>query len=46
MKVVIIEDEKLSAELLSRLLQKIDSQIEITAILDSVKKCAILSRRT
>jgi len=40
MKVVIIEDEKLSAELLSRLLQKIDSQIEITAILDSVKKSA------
>lgn len=38
MKVVIIEDEKLSADLLQRLLIKLDDQIEIVALIDSVKK--------
>jgi two-component SAPR family response regulator len=38
MKVVIIEDEKLSAELLQRLLIKLDDQIEVVALIDSVKK--------
>lgn len=38
MKVIIIEDEKLSAELLSRLLARIDPAIEILAVLDSVKR--------
>lgn len=38
MKVIIIEDEKLSAEHLGNLLTKIDSTIEILAVVDSVKK--------
>lgn len=38
MKVIIIEDEKLSAELLSRLIAKIDPAIEILTVLDSVKR--------
>jgi DNA-binding LytR/AlgR family response regulator len=39
MKAIIIEDEKLSAEHLTRLLKKLDSPIEIIARFDSVKKC-------
>jgi DNA-binding LytR/AlgR family response regulator len=38
MKAIIIEDEKLSAEHLARLLKKIDDSIEIIATFDSVKK--------
>ncbi len=38
MKAIIIEDEKLSAEHLQRLLKKIDSSIEIITSIDSVKK--------
>lgn len=38
MKVVIIEDEKLSAEHLVNLLKKVDSSITIIATFDSVKK--------
>jgi DNA-binding LytR/AlgR family response regulator len=38
MKVIIIEDEKLSAEHLIRLLQRIDSGMEITHQFDSVKQ--------
>jgi DNA-binding LytR/AlgR family response regulator len=38
MKVVIIEDEKLSAEHLQMMLKKIDAQIEIIAVIDSVRK--------
>lgn len=38
MKAIIIEDEKLSAEHLEHLLKKIDPGIEVTAIVDSVKK--------
>ncbi len=37
MKVIIIEDEKLSAEHLSNLLNKIDSDIEVIEIFDAVK---------
>lgn len=37
MKVIIIEDEQLSAEHLVRLLQKIDSSIQVIAQLDSVE---------
>ena len=37
MKVVIIEDEKLSAEHLCLLLQRIDSGIEVVQYLDTVK---------
>ena len=37
MKVVIIEDEKLSAEHLTVLLQKIDVSIEVTHYFDSIK---------
>jgi DNA-binding LytR/AlgR family response regulator len=37
MKVVIVEDEKLSAEHLSLLLQRIDSSIEVVRCLDTVK---------
>jgi DNA-binding LytR/AlgR family response regulator len=42
MKVIIIEDEKLSAEHLQNTLQKIDKQIEIVTIIDSVKQCIAL----
>lgn len=38
MKAIIIEDEKLSAEHLARLLKKVDDSIEIIATFDSVKK--------
>ena len=38
MKVVIIEDEKLSADYLSTLLQRIDPSIEVIQTIDSVKK--------
>ena len=38
MKVIIIEDEKLSGEHLANLLKRLDSQIEIMGIYDSVKK--------
>jgi len=38
MKAIIIEDEKLSAEHLITLLKKVDGEIEIVAIYDSVKK--------
>lgn len=38
MKTIIIEDEKLSAEYLSNMLQRIDPEIEIIATFDSVKK--------
>jgi DNA-binding LytR/AlgR family response regulator len=37
MKAIIIEDEKLSAEHLSNLLKKVDRQINVTGIYDSVK---------
>jgi DNA-binding LytR/AlgR family response regulator len=37
MKVVIVEDEKLSAEHLSLVLQKIDSNIEVIAYFDTIK---------
>lgn len=37
MKIIVIEDEKLSAELLCNLLKKIDSNIEVIDIYDSVK---------
>ncbi len=37
MKVIIIEDEQLAARRLVRLLQEYDSQIEVTAILESVE---------
>ena len=37
MKVIIIEDEKLSAEHLTVLLQKIDDSIEVTHYFDSIK---------
>ena len=40
MKVIIIEDELLSADLLVRMLHKIDMSIEIVAVLDSVKAAA------
>lgn len=47
MKVIIIEDEKLSAEHLGNLLTKIDSTIEILAEVDSVKKSiALFSKGT
>lgn len=38
MKVIIIEDEKLSAEYLGNLLKRIDASIEVVATFDSVKK--------
>ena len=38
MKVIIIEDEKLSAEYLGNLLKRIDASIEVVAMFDSVKK--------
>jgi DNA-binding LytR/AlgR family response regulator len=38
MKAIIIEDEKLSAELLTNLLKRIDASINVIAIYDSVKK--------
>lgn len=38
MKVIIIEDEKLSAEHLHLLLQKIDPKIEVIQYLDAVKR--------
>jgi DNA-binding LytR/AlgR family response regulator len=38
MKVIIIEDESLSAEYLENLLKKIDSAIEVISVIDSVKK--------
>lgn len=38
MKVIIIEDEKLSAEHLENLLKRIDESIEVAGIFDSVKK--------
>lgn len=38
MKVIIIEDEKLSAEYLGNLLKRIDVSIEVVAMFDSVKK--------
>lgn len=41
MKAIIIEDEKLSAEHLIRLLNKIDNTIEIIAFFESVKKSVI-----
>ena len=37
MKVAIVEDEKLSAEHLTMLLQRIDSSIEVVQYLDTVK---------
>ena len=37
MKVVIVEDEKLSAEHLSLLLHRIDNTIQVVHYLDSVK---------
>lgn len=37
MKVVIVEDEKLTAEHLTKLLQKIDNSIEVVQYLDTVK---------
>lgn len=41
MKVAIIEDEKLSAEHLAGMLQKIDEDIEVVATLDSVRKSQV-----
>ncbi|MFY7860749.1 MAG: LytR/AlgR family response regulator transcription factor [Chitinophagales bacterium] len=38
MKVLIVEDEKLSSDLLIRLLNKIDPSIMVVKVLDSVKK--------
>lgn len=38
MKVIIIEDEQLSAEHLANLLKKADSNIEVTAVFDSVRR--------
>lgn len=38
MKVILIEDEKLTAEHLETLLKKIDASIEVVAVFDSVKK--------
>ena len=46
MKVVIIEDEKLSAEHLETLLKKIDKNIEVLAVIDSVKKGIELFSKT
>ena len=37
MKVVIVEDEKLSAEHLFMLLQRLDNSIEVVQYLDTVK---------
>ncbi|MCE3260789.1 MAG: Two-component system response regulatory protein LytTR family, partial [Bacteroidetes bacterium] len=37
MKAIIIEDEKLSAEHLANLLKKLDKQISVTGVYDSVK---------
>ena len=37
MKVVIVEDEKLSAEHLALLLKKVDENIEIIKFIDTVK---------
>lgn len=44
MKIIIIEDEKLSAEHLEHLLKKINVEIEVVAIVDSVKKSVSLLR--
>jgi len=38
MKVVIVEDEQLSADYLKNILKRIDSTIEVVSIIDSVKK--------
>lgn len=38
MKVIIIEDEKLSADHLKNLLKKIDDSVEVMAVFDTVKK--------
>lgn len=38
MKIIIIEDEKLSAEHLTTLLKKVDAEISVVAVFDSVKK--------
>jgi len=38
MKVIIIEDEQLSADYLKNILKRIDSSIEVISIIDSVKK--------
>lgn len=38
MRIIIIEDEKLSAEYLATLLKKIDKEIQVVATYDSVKK--------
>ena len=38
MKVVIVEDEALAAEKLQRLLQKVDAQIEVVKVLESVEE--------
>jgi len=39
MKVLIVEDEVRNANKLSRLLQMLDSEIEILAVVESVKEC-------
>ncbi len=39
MKAIIIEDEKLSAEHLNNLLNRLDADVEVIAYYDSVKKC-------
>ena len=38
MKVIIIEDEQLSADYLKNILKRIDSSIEVISIIDSIKK--------
>ena len=38
MKVIIIEDEQLSADYLKNILKRIDSTIEVASVIDSVKK--------
>ncbi|MBK7763638.1 MAG: response regulator transcription factor [Bacteroidetes bacterium] len=39
MTVIIIEDEKLSADYLARLLHKLDPKIEVLAVIDSIEQC-------
>lgn len=41
MNVIIIEDEKLSADYLTRMLHKLDANIEVLAVLDSVEQSVI-----
>ena len=38
MKIIIIEDEQLSADYLKNILKRIDSSIEVISIIDSIKK--------